>query len=119
MERLTQQEELIMIYIWQLNSCTIKEIREHMDEPKQNYTTIASVCKNLERKNYVSVKRNGLAQIFSPKVSEVEYKRHFLSNVIRNYFDNSYREMVSFFAEEKKLTSEDLSEIIRLIEDKR
>jgi predicted transcriptional regulator len=36
--------------------------------------------------------------------------------VVRNYFANSYKEMVSFFAKEQKLSTDDLKEIINLIE---
>jgi len=39
-----------------------------------------------------------------------------LSGVVESYFDNSYKELVSFFAKEQKITTEELSEIIRLIE---
>jgi predicted transcriptional regulator len=41
-----------------------------------------------------------------------------MGNVVRNYFANSYKEMVSFFAKEQKLSSNDLKEIIDLIEKK-
>ena len=33
-----------------------------------------------------------------------------------NYFENSYKEMVTFFAKEQKISTKDLEEIIRLIE---
>jgi predicted transcriptional regulator len=39
-----------------------------------------------------------------------------LSGVVESYFDNSYKELVSFFAKEQKITTEELSEIIHLIE---
>jgi hypothetical protein len=35
---------------------------------------------------------------------------------VRNYFANSYKEMVSFFAKEQKLSADDLKDIIELIE---
>ena len=46
----------------------------------------------------------------------VKYKRKFMSGFIRDYFQNSYKEMVSFFAREEKISSNDLKEIIRMIE---
>jgi predicted transcriptional regulator len=36
--------------------------------------------------------------------------------VVKSYFDNSYKELVSFFAKEQKVSAEDLNEILRLIE---
>lgn len=39
-----------------------------------------------------------------------------MSGVVRNYFENSYKEMVTFFAKEQKISAKDLEEIIKLIE---
>jgi hypothetical protein len=36
-----------------------------------------------------------------------------------DYFDNSYKNLVSFFAKEEKISVEDLKEIINLIEKKK
>ena len=51
-------------------------------------------------------------------VEESEYKSKFMTSVVQNYFDNSYKEMVSYFVEKQKISSEELQEIIKLIEKK-
>jgi len=116
MERLTPQEESIMQFIWQLGECAIKDVVDILKEPKQPYTTIASIFNNLENKGYVTKRRFGNVKVFKPKITESAYKRHFLSGVVQSYFDNSYKELVSFFAKEQKITTEELEDIIRLIE---
>ncbi len=116
MERLTPQEETVMLHVWQLSECAIKDVMERLDEPKPPYTTIASVFKNLEAKGYLQKKRFGNVKVFKPAITEASYKRYFLSGVVRSYFDNSYKELVSFFAREQKITKDELSEIIHLIE---
>jgi predicted transcriptional regulator len=90
-----------------------------MDDPKPPYTTVASIFKNLEDKGYLAKKRFGNVKVFSPLVSESAYKGYFLSGVVQSYFDNSYKELVSFFAKEQKITADELAEIIRLIEENR
>jgi predicted transcriptional regulator len=87
-----------------------------MDEPAPPYTTVASIVKNLERKGYVIGKRYGNTYEYSPTLEESEFKSKFMSGVVQNYFENSYKDMVSFFAENKKITTEELQEIIKLIE---
>ena len=116
MERLTPQEEMVMLHIWQLNECAIKDVVELLDEPKPPYTTVASIFRNLENKGYVVKRRFGNVKVFKPSITEASYKRHFLSGVVQSYFDNSYKELVSFFAKEQKITTDELTEIIRLIE---
>ena len=66
MERLTAQEEEIMLYIWKLGPCFIRDILNEMPEPRPPYTSVASVVRNLERKKYVRPKKYGTITEFSP-----------------------------------------------------
>lgn len=112
MEKLTKQEEEVMLHVWKLGSCTTKEILQQLDEPRPPYTTIASVMNNLKRKGYLNAEQHGLTYHFSPRIAQSEYKSDFMRSFVGNYFKNSFREMVSFFAKEEDLSPEDLKEII-------
>lgn len=116
MERLTPQEENVMLHVWELKECAIKDVWDNMDEPKPPYTTLASIFNNLDKKQYVSVRRFGNVKVYKPKISMAAYKRHFMSDMVKSYFNDSFKEMVTFFAREEDLTTNDLEEIIRLIE---
>ena len=116
MEKLTIQEEEAMIYIWELGSCFVKDIVAKYSQPAPPYTTVASIVKNLERKQYVTAARVGNTYQYTPAIRESEYKRTFMSGFVRNYFENSYKEMVSFFAKEQKISTKDLKDIIDMIE---
>ena len=116
MEKLTIQEEEAMIYIWDLGSCFIKDIVAKYPGQAPPYTTAASIVKNLERKGYVKPSRVGNTYQYTPAIRESEYKQSFMSGFVNNYFENSYKEMVSFFAKEQKLSANDLKEIINMIE---
>lgn len=116
MDKLTQQEEEVMLHIWNLGECIVKDIVSKFPKPQPPYTTVASIVNNLKRKNYVEAKRYGNTYMYKPLIKQSEYKRTFMGGVVRNYFANSYKEMVSFFAKEQKLSAEDLKDIIDLIE---
>lgn len=119
MERLTAQEEDVMQRIWKLNECLVKDIVQTFDEPQPPYTTVASIFKNLERKEYIKAKRIGNTYQYSPKISEEEYKKSFLSKLVKSYFSDSYKSMVSFFAKEQNISPDELKEIIDMIEKKK
>jgi predicted transcriptional regulator len=87
-----------------------------MPEPCPPYTSVASVVRNLERKKYVSSKKFGVITQFTPAVKESDYKRVFMSHVVRDYFTGSYKEMVSFFVRDRKISRSDLLDLINLIE---
>ncbi|MDD4516022.1 BlaI/MecI/CopY family transcriptional regulator [Massilibacteroides sp.] len=116
MERLTMQEEEAMRWIWQIAPCFVKDVLAKYNDPKPPYTTLASIIKNLERKKYVKAKQHGNTYEYTPIIAESDYKRAFMNGVVQNYFENSYKEMVSFFAKEQKLTAKDLEDIIKMIE---
>ena len=117
MQKLSQQEEELMLIIWQQEKGFIKEFIDKMEEPHPPYTTVASIVKNLEKKGYVTSKMYGNTYEYIPVLDEMEYKKKFLSHVVKNYFENSYKDLVSFFAEEKKISTQELQEIIQLIEE--
>ena len=95
MERLTAQEESVMLYIWKLGSCFIRDILNEMPDPKPPYTSVASVVRNLEKKKYVTPKKFGTITLFSPRVKEAESKRTFMSNVVQNYF---YISVIAYYS---------------------
>lgn len=116
MEKLTKQEEEVMLHIWALKECFVKDILACYPQPQPPYTTIASVVSNLKRKGYVKMSRIGNTYQYTPLIPETEYKRMFMSGFVRNYFENSYKEMVTFFAKEQKISADDLQDIINMIE---
>lgn len=115
MEKLTHVEEETMQAVWRTGEGNIKAFMEKLNEALP-YTTVASTIKNLEKKGYLSSRLMGNVYLYQPKVTEASYKKKFMGNVVKDYFDNSYKEMVNFFVEQKKLSAKELKEIINLIE---
>ena len=115
-EKLSIQEEEVMRCVWQLGRCNIKAIVDLLPSPTPPYTTVASVVGNLKRKGYVIAQRKGNGFEYMPAVKEKDYKRHFVSGFVREYFKNSFREMGSFFAQEEKISPDELKGIIDEIE---
>ncbi|MBX2935067.1 MAG: BlaI/MecI/CopY family transcriptional regulator [Ferruginibacter sp.] len=115
MEKLTHVEEETMQAVWRTGEGNIKTFMEKLDEAIP-YTTVASIIKNLEKKNYLSSRLLGNTYLYKPLISEAEYKKRFMGNVVKEYFDNSYKELVNFFVEQKKLSANELKEIISMIE---
>ena len=119
MEHLTQQEETAMRRLWALGDGTVKDILDGYAEPVPPYTTLASVVKNLERKGYVRARRVGNTYLYVPLVAESDYKRQGLRRMVCNYFGNSYKDLVSFFVREEQLSTAELEELVRLIEEQK
>lgn len=115
-DKLTLQEEQAMQAVWQTGEGNVKLFLDKMEEPLPPYTTLASTIKNLEKKNYLESRLVGNAYVYRPLVSEADYKKKFMNGFVKDYFDNSYKELVNFFVAQKKLSPKELKEIIALIE---
>lgn len=92
MEKLTHVEEEAMQAVWRNGEGNVKAFMEHLDEALP-YTTVASTIKNLEKKGYLISRLVGNAYLYKPVVNEDDYKKKFMSNVVKEYFDNSYKEL--------------------------
>ena len=116
MEKLSPPEEEAMKAIWKTGEGSIKTFLEHMDSPLPPYTTLASTVKNLEKKQFVTSRLMGKVYFYKAALTEEDYKNRFMTGFVKDYFANSYTDMVNFFIEKKKLSPSELKEIIHLIE---
>ncbi len=116
MNKLTNKEEEILHALWKLNKAFVKDIVSILPEPKPHYNTISTIIRNMEEKGYIKHIAYGKTHQYFPVVSKEEYRKTFMNKTINNYFENSYKNVVSFFAKEEKISIEELQEIINLIE---
>lgn len=116
MEKLTNKEEEIMHILWKLEKAFVKDVLAEIKNDKPHYNTLSTIIRNLEDKGYVSYNAYGKTHQYYPIVSKEIYKKKFMNLAIDHYFNNSYKNMVSFFAKEEKISVEELKEIISLIE---
>jgi BlaI family penicillinase repressor len=116
MQKLTNKEEEIMHILWKLKKAFVKEVMAEITEDQPHYNTLSTIIRNLEEKGYVSYNAFGNTHQYYPLVTIEEYRKRFMSTAIDNYFNSSYKNMVSFFAKEEKITAEELREILAMIE---
>jgi BlaI family transcriptional regulator, penicillinase repressor len=118
MQNLTNKEEEIMHILWKLEKAFVKDIMAEITEDQPHYNTLSTIVRNLEEKGYVSHKAYGNTHQYYPIVALEDYRKKFMNTAIENYFNNSYKNMVSFFAQEEKISAKELREILDIIEKK-
>ncbi|MEM1002023.1 MAG: BlaI/MecI/CopY family transcriptional regulator [Bacteroidota bacterium] len=119
MQKLTNKEEEIMHILWKLERAFVKDVMIEMDADAPHYNTLSTIIRNLEEKGYVDHKAYGKTHQYFPIIPKEDYKKRFMSRAIDNYFNSSYKNVVSFFAQEEKISVEELKEIIKIIENKK
>ncbi|WP_138475401.1 BlaI/MecI/CopY family transcriptional regulator [Dyadobacter bucti] len=114
---LTRAEAEIMKILWQLEKAFIKDILALMPDPKPAYNTVSTFIRILEKKNVVGHTTYGNTHQYFPLISEEEYKRHEVQQLMANYFDNSVENLVSFFVKDNHLKTKDFDEIMKFINE--
>tara|TARA_R110000868_G_scaffold28633_2_gene107183 strand:+ start:43929 stop:44288 length:360 start_codon:yes stop_codon:yes gene_type:complete len=118
MKKLTNKEEEIMIILWELQQAFVKDVLAEFKNEKPHYNTLSTMIRNLEEKGYVAHNAFGNTHQYYPIVTKEVYRKCFMNQAIEDYFSNSYKNLVSFFATEEKISVADLKEIIERIENK-
>ncbi|MFV8326540.1 BlaI/MecI/CopY family transcriptional regulator [Flavobacterium sp. ZS1P14] len=119
MQKLTNKEEEIMHILWKLKKAFVKEVMAEITEEQPHYNTLSTIVRNLEEKGFVSHNAFGNTHQYYPIVSLEEYRKRFMNTAIDNYFNSSYKNMVSFFAKEEKISAAELREILTMIENRK
>lgn len=119
MEKLTNKEEEIMRVLWKLRKAFVKDILAELPDEELHYNTVSTIVRNLEEKKYVSHNAFGKTHQYYPMVSKQDYRKQFMNMATNRFFDSSYKNVVSFFAKEEKISAQELREILDIIEKKK
>ena len=117
MKELTKAEEQIMQILWDLKKGFVKDILERLPDPKPAYNTVSTIVRILQEKGFVGHETFEKSHCYFPMLDRETYTRKFLRNFIGNYFNNSFPQMVSFFAKEEKIDLKEMEEILEFIKN--
>ena len=113
------KEEEIMQMFWEHGPMFVRELLAFYEEPKPHYNTVSTLVRGLEEKGFVKYKAYGNTYQYYAAVSDKEYKRSALNDVVAQYYNNSYTNVVSTFIEEEGMSVDELKALIAEIESKK
>ncbi len=114
-KELTHAEEEVMQILWKLRKAFIKEILDRFDEPRPAYSTVSTIIRILTEKGFVNYRAYGRTYQYFPVISKDDYRKARMGRFVRDYFSNSYRQMVSFFAQEDSITVKEMEDIMQMM----
>lgn len=116
MEELSTYEEQIMQILWKNERAVVREILDELPDPKPPYTTLASSVKMLEKKGYVDHRTYGKTHDYYPVVTQEAYRKRSFNNLVKNFFDDSVENVLSFLVTEKKISEKEVEDLQQLID---
>jgi BlaI family transcriptional regulator, penicillinase repressor len=114
--KLSKSEEQLMECIWKQEKVFMKDLIENYPDPKPATTTIATLLKRMQDKGFVSYNQLGNSRQYYPLVKKADYFSKHVKNIIKDYFDNSAMQFASFFTTATNLTSAELEDLKKIVE---
>ena len=113
MKQLTKAEEEIMQILWQLEKANVKEVISVLPEPKPAYNTVSTIIRILENKGFVDYEKQGKGHLYFPVVKKQDYSNQSINTLVDNYFQGSFKSMVSFFVKKNDVDLKDMEAILK------
>lgn len=117
MKELTRAEEQVMQILWELKGAFVKEIIPHFPDPKPAYNTVSTIVRILEKKGFVDHEEYGKSHKYYPVVTKEAYREDLFSGVMKDYFNNSMKQVLSHFSGKQKMDIREADEMIKLLEE--
>lgn len=120
MEKLTKAEEDIMRIIWDLEPCTVADIRNYIEQEqgleKPPHSTISTLVANIREKGYLKHKAYGRTYVYAAQVNKDDYSRGRLKKLVNHFFSGSMDALVSFMVKEEELSVDELTDLLKRLE---
>lgn len=113
---LSKAEEQVMEYLWQTGKIFFKDLLELFPEPKPAATTVATLLKRMQDKNFVGYTLHGNSREYYPLIKKEQYFSKHVNSMIKSFFNDSAMQFASFFTTATNLSEKELEELKKIID---
>ncbi|TSE04039.1 MULTISPECIES: BlaI/MecI/CopY family transcriptional regulator [Aquimarina] len=114
--QLSKTEEQVMQYLWKLEKAFMKDVLDAFPEPKPATTTVATLLKRMTDKGFIDYRLYGKSREYYPLVKKTDYFSKHVNGLIKNFFNNSASQFASFFTSETNLSTTELEELKKIVD---
>lgn len=112
-----QLQTAILEIVWELGEATVQQVRDRLaDQKTLAYTTVLSAMQKLEKAGWLKHRHEGRAYVYLPRHSRHEAGRSALKQFVRRVFAGDQLALFKHLLDDEELSSEDLTEIQRMID---
>lgn len=109
---MTDGELRLMRVLWDRGESTVGAVVDALKaRPKPAYNTVLTLLRIMERKGYVTHRKDGRAFIFLPTVDRADASRSALRTLVNRFFDGSPRNLMLNLLDDEQLSPEALKEL--------
>ena len=117
--QISESELEVLKILWDSGEATSSQIVDKLVQTTDwKPKTIQTLITRLVTKGAIKTdKINSKTFIYSPNVSEAEYKNHANKSFVERIYNGSISLMLTSFIKEQKLSRQDINELKKLLED--
>jgi BlaI family transcriptional regulator, penicillinase repressor len=105
-----------MEYLWSAETIFFKDLLEKFPEPKPAGTTVATLLKRMQDKNFVGYTLHGNSRQYYPLIKKEQYFSKHVNSMIKSFFNDSAMQFASFFTTATNLSEKELEDLKKLID---
>ena len=110
----------VMEFVWPLGEATVSQVHEHILRKRDvTYTTVLVAMQKLEKKGWLTHRREGRAYVYAPRRSKEASHTGLLQEILKQVFQGDPQRLLSHLLDEHPMSDEELLELKRLIDSHR
>ena len=114
---MTEVELEFMNELWILGEGTVHDVLDQLPGDRQlAYTSGATVLRILEKKKFVTSRKEGKSHVYVPALAKDEYQTRSLKHLSKKLFDDTPASLVARLVNDEDLTEEALGQIRALVD---
>lgn len=116
---LTDTELELMLILWKLDEATVHDVIAALPANRNMaYTTASTIIRILEKKGFVTNRKQGKAHLYSPTISKKDYESRTLEQVVGRLFENTPAALVARLIDDHDLSAKDIAALKRLLKER-
>ena len=115
---LTDAEARVMAVLWERSTATVADVVAVLTKTRVvSYSTVQTILRILEMKEYVAHEKVGRAFIYRPRVDERQARRRALKHLLSRLFNGSPSLLVLNVLEDEQIDRDEMARLKKLIEE--
>lgn len=117
---LTEAELELMSVLWKIGEGSVADVIEQLPKGRsQAYTTISTILRILEQKEFLRARKEGRGHLYKPRLQKEEYEARTVKHVVEKVFEGAPVALARQLLMAEGLSESDLAELRALIDGRK
>ncbi|MGI6455260.1 MAG: BlaI/MecI/CopY family transcriptional regulator [bacterium] len=108
MRSVSKSESLVMSMLYQLKEASVYQLLEKVADNKGwKYTTVLTLLQRLELKGYITARREGKGNVYTPVYTPEEFFERIVEETLGSLLETNPNPLISYLLKRKKISKKD------------